>query len=47
MINVKLCFRTAIYPQSLNVVTNVQIYDRRYQDLINKMDFMSKKLETH
>lgn len=26
-------------------MTNVQIYDWRYQDLINKMDFMKKKLE--
>lgn len=47
MMNVKLYYRTAIYPQSLNVVTNEHIYDRRYQDLIHKMDFMTKGLETH
>lgn len=47
MLNLRLYFRTAIYPRSLNKVTNVQIYDWRYQDLITKMDFMRKKLETH
>ena len=47
MINVKLSYRTAIYPQSLNVVTNVQIYDERYQDLVNKREYMKKRWDIH